>query len=214
MFQSQTTMLVVLKSLLFLLSVSLIISLSTCHVKKREAPDGKLYVYISDRKGCESVQSQNPCAVSWKLHKIFAKVYKLLNKNVESENQRINGSNSLSNNCLRVIQNALCSQIAPKCSIEEDSHDYGDTSILCDDVYRSCSVEFVNRLKNEGFCKKLKTGKHPNSPACVAPTTPVTGVCPQPKFKVSTNIFSIQTSSCEVYTYQILRKQMYFLKTH
>jgi hypothetical protein len=171
---------------MFLLSMVLVICLSTCHIVKRKAPDGQLYV-ISDRKGCESVQSQAPCTVTWKLNSDKARVYKQLNELVALviKLYNVTGHTSI---CIQVVQKSLCSQIIPKCSAVDGTRDYGNTQEQCEEAYRVCQDDVVARLKNGSFCQRLKTGKHPIS-RCVAPSTPVTGACPQPKFKVSINIY-------------------------
>ena len=168
---------------LFLLSTFLLICLSTCDIVKRKAPDGQLYVF-SDRKGCVSVQSQMPCTVSWQLNTYLAKTYNQSNNAVALQ-IKLYRELGLDNNCIQALQKSLCSQVAPNCSTVNDTSDYGDTKTLCDDVYSSCPQGTVDGLKDEDFCQSLKTGKQPNSPACIAPLKPVTGVCPQPQFKVS-----------------------------
>ena len=168
---------------LFLLSTFLLICLSTCYIVKRKAPDGQLYVF-SNRKGCVSVQSQMPCTVSWQLNAHLAKTYDQSNKVVASQIQLYRNF-GLDNNCIQALQKSLCSQATPKCSTVDDTSEYGDTTTLCNDVYSSCPQSIVDGLKKNNFCQSLKTGKTPNNPACVAPLTPVAGVCPQPQFKVS-----------------------------
>ena len=183
---------------LFSLSTFLLICLSTCDIVKRKAPDGQLYVF-SDRKGCVSVQSQMPCTVSGQLNTYLAKTYSQSNNVVASQIQLYKRL-GLDNNCVQALQKSLCSQVAPKCSTIDDTSDYGDTKALCNDVYSSCPKNIVDALKN-GFCQSMKTGKQPNSPACVAPSTPVTGVCPQPQFKVSVqDICHIFTSFISVHS--------------
>ena len=169
--------------ILFLLSMFLLICLSTCDIVKRKAPDGQLYVF-SDRKGCLSVQSQMPCTVSWQLNIYLAKTYNQSCNAVASQIQLYKRL-GLDNNCVQALQKSLCSQVVPNCSTINDTSDYGDTKILCDDVYSSCPKNIVDGLKKNGFCQSMKTGKQTNSPACVAPSTRVPGVCPQPEFKVS-----------------------------
>ena len=168
---------------LFSLSTFLLICLSTCDIVKRKAPDGQLYVF-SDRKGCVSVESQTPCTVSWQLNTYLAKTYNQSNNAVTSQTQLYKRL-GLDNACVQALQKSLCSQVAPKCSTIDDTSDYGDTKALCDDVYSSCRKNVVDALKKNGLCQLVITGKQPNSPACVAPSTRVTGVCPQPQFKVS-----------------------------
>jgi hypothetical protein len=172
---------------MFLLSMLLVICLSTCHsIVKRKAPDGQLYVF-SDREGCESVQSQAPCTVSWQLNSYLAKGYNQRNKIVASTIQ-IYKDAGYDSSCRQALQKTLCSQGIPKCSTVDGTRDYGDVQKLCDEVYRFCPQVVVDILKKARFCQGLKTGKHSNGP-CVAPSTPVTGACPQPKFKVSINIY-------------------------
>ena len=181
---------------LFSLSTFLLICLSTCDIVKRKAPDGQLYVF-SGRKGCVSVQSQTPCTVSWQLNNYLAKIYKQANEIVATEIKIFRELKS-DTNCLQALQKSLCSQVAPKCSTADDTSDYGDGKTLCDDVYSSCPRSIVDGLKKKRFCQSLKMGKQPNSPACVAPSTPVTGICPQPQFKVSVQdrcrIFTLHSS--------------------
>ena len=98
---------------------------------------------------------------------------------------KIYRSLGLEDDCLEALQNTFCSQYAPRCSPADDTSDYGDKTTLCNDVYSSCPQNIVDRLKKNNFCQSLKTGKNPNTAACVAPSTSVTGVCPQPQFKVS-----------------------------
>ena len=168
---------------LFSLSTFLLICLSTCDIVKRKAPDGQLYVF-SDRKGCVSVQSQTPCPVSWQLNTFLAKNYKQNNEIVAVEIKKFRNI-GLDDDCVQALQKSLCPQVAPRCSTVDDTSDYGDKTTLCNDVYSSCPPSIVVGLKKNGFCQSLKTGKQQNSPACVAPSTPVIGVCPQPQFKVS-----------------------------
>ena len=174
---SKSRTLSLLSTLLFL------VCLSTCNVVKRKAPDGQLYVF-SNRKGCVSVQSQEPCTVSWQLNNYRATIYKQVNEIVASE-MKIYRSLGLDVDCLEALRNTLCSQSTPRCSTADDTSDYGDKTTLCNDVYSSCPQNVVDSLKKNNFCQSLKTGKNPNSAACVAPSTSITGVCPQPQFKVS-----------------------------
>ena len=181
---------------LFSLSTFLLICLSTCDIVKRKAPDGQLYVF-SDRKGCVSVQSQTPCTVSWQLNNYFAKTYKQTNE-IAATQTKLFRNLGVDSDCVQALQKILCSQVTPKCSTVDDTSDYGDTKTLCNDVYSSCPKNVVDALKKNGLCQLVITGKQPNSPACVAPSTRVTGVCPQPQFKVSVqergNIFTLHSS--------------------
>ena len=178
------------RTLVSLSTFFLLLCSSTCDIVKRKAPDGQLYVF-SDRKGCVSVQSQTPCTVSWQLNTLIAKSYNLSNNVVALQIQSYKNL-GLDNDCVQALQKSLCSQVVPKCSTVDDTSDYGDTKTMCDDVYSSCPKYIVDAFKN-GFCQSAKTGKQPNSPACVAPSTRVTGVCPQPEFKVSVHIFTLQS---------------------
>ena len=172
---------------MFLLSMLLVICLSTCHVVKRKAPDGQLYVF-SDRQTCEFVQqSQAPCTVSWKLSSYLAKVYKRRNEIIASDIQLYNDA-GYDSGCIQALQNMFCSQAVPKCSAVDGASDYGNAQGLCYEVYRVCPQKVVDSFKSNSICQKIKTGKHPIS-SCVAPSTPVTGACPQPEFKVSINIY-------------------------
>ena len=171
------------RTLSLLSTLLFLVCLSTCNVVKRKAPDGQMYVF-SNRKGCVSVQSQEPCTVSWQLNNYQAKIYKQVN-GVVVFLMKLYRSQGLDVDCLEALQNTLCSQYAPRCSTADDTSDYGDKTTLCNDVYSSCPQNVEDRLKESNFCQSLKTGKNPNSAACVAPSTSITGVCPQPQFKVS-----------------------------
>ena len=185
--------------IMFLLSMVLVICLSTCHIVKRKAPDGQLYVF-SDRQTCESVQSQAPCTVSWKLNSYLAKGYEQRNELVASGIQLYKdaGYDSI---CIQALQKTLCSQAIPKCSAVDGTRDYGDVQKLCDHVYRVCPQVVVDSLKKVRFCQSLNTGKQPNGP-CVVPSRPIAGACPHPKFKVSVKLYlflyDILNFSCTV----------------
>lgn len=176
------------ETLFFFLKL-LLICLVTCRVAKGKAPDGKLYVYL-DRKGCVSVQSQEPCPVFWQLNTFRAKVYKQTNMIVAAT---INAYNvfGLNDDCLQALKNSLCSQVGPKCSTVDDTSDFANTTALCEDVYGFCPGMLVDLLKEMDFCQTFITGKQPNVAACVAPSEPITGVCPQPKFKVSLKMITM-----------------------
>ena len=171
------------RTLSLLSTLLLLVCLSRCDIVKRKAPDGQLYVF-SERKGCVSVQSQEPCTVSWQLNNYLATIYKQSSDIVASQ-MKLYKSLGLEDDCLEALQNTLCSQYAPRCSPADDTSDYGDKTTLCNDVYSSCPQNIADSLKKNNFCQSLKTGKNPNRAACVAPSTSITGVCPQPQFKVS-----------------------------
>ena len=142
---------------LFLLSTLLfLVCQSRCDIVKRKAPDGQMYVF-SNRKGCVSVRSQEPCTVSWQLNNYLATIYKQSNDIVASL-MKLYRSLELEDDCLEALQNTLCSQYAPRCSTEDDTCDYGDKTTLCNDVYSSCPQNIVDGLKKNNFCQSLKTG--------------------------------------------------------
>ncbi|XP_046846746.1 NFX1-type zinc finger-containing protein 1-like [Xenia sp. Carnegie-2017] len=82
-------------------------------------------------------------------------------------------------------EEALCSQVTPKCSEKDYSRDYGDVTRLCNNIYSSCPSTLVNNLKKNNFCNNLKKGRRSNG-QCVANTAAVGGACPQPTYKVVT----------------------------
>lgn len=172
------------RTLFFLLNLMLI-CLSTCDVVKRKAPDGKLYVF-SDRKGCVSVQSEEPCTLSWQLNPYVAKTYKQANEIIASTIQLYKHF-GIADKCVQAVKKSVCSQVIPKCSGINGASDYGDTSKLCKEVFTSCPQRLVRILKNN-ICqgRSWKTGKQPLA-SCVSPSAVIDGVCPQPEFKVGIN---------------------------
>ncbi|XP_046857538.1 uncharacterized protein LOC124450933 [Xenia sp. Carnegie-2017] len=166
----------------FLLLQSLLINFSLCYIVKRKAPEGKLYVFLK-REGCVSVQSGSPCTLNWKLNPYIAKVYTQKNK-VVSHALNLYTQLGVSSLCRDAVKEALCSQVTPRCSESDYSRDYGDVTRLCNNVYSRCPSDLVNDLKNQKFCKNFKKGRHSNG-QCVANTAPISGACPQPKYKMT-----------------------------
>ncbi|XP_046857535.1 uncharacterized protein LOC124450928 [Xenia sp. Carnegie-2017] len=166
----------------FLLLQSLLINSYLCNIVKRKAPEGKLYVF-SKREGCVFVQSESPCTLNWKLNPYIAKLYTQKNK-VVSHALNLYTQLGISSLCRDAVKEALCSQWTPRCSEINYSRDYGDVTRLCNNVYSRCPSDLVNEFKNQKFCKILKKGRHSND-QCVANTAPISGACPQPKYKMT-----------------------------
>ncbi|XP_046857542.1 uncharacterized protein LOC124450935 [Xenia sp. Carnegie-2017] len=192
----------------FLLLQSLLINFSLCNIIKRKAPEGKLYVF-SKREGCVSVQSERPCKLNWKLNPYIAKVYTQKNK-IVSHALNYYAQLGISYLCRNAVKKALCSQWTPRCSESDYSRDYGDVTRLCNKAYSRCPSDLVNDLKNRKFCKILKKGRHSND-QCVANTAPISGACPQPKYKMTSWLLEeYQTTSVRLQpALRRLRNQRY-----
>ncbi|XP_046857532.1 uncharacterized protein LOC124450925 [Xenia sp. Carnegie-2017] len=192
----------------FLLLQSLLINFSLCNIIKRKAPEGKLYVF-SKREGCVFVQSESPCTLNWKLNPYIAKVYTQKNK-IVSHALNYYAQLGISYLCRNAVKKALCSQWTPRCSESDYSRDYGDVTRLCNKVYSRCPSDLVNDLKNRKFCKILKKGRHSND-QCVANTAPISGACPQPKYKMTSWLLEeYQTTSVRLQpALRRLRNQRY-----
>ena len=191
---------------LFLLLKLMLICLSTCAVVKRKAPDGKLYLF-SDRKSCVSVQSKEPCTLSWQLNPYVAKTYKQTNEIIASSIQLYKHF-GIVDKCVQAVKRSACSQVIPKCSGVDGTNNYGDTSKLCKEVSTFCPQRLVRILKKNNFCqgKIWKTGKQPMA-SCVAPSTIIDGVCPQPEFKVGINKHQFTTDVCKLLLIRLTKRK-------
>ena len=170
---------------LFLFSLLSVLCFSLGHtVVKRKAPDDQLYVFAELDK-CVSVVSEEPCPVSWPLNDFYAKRYKQQNSAVKSlvDVYRTIG---IPEQCTEAMRKIVCSQATPRCSLK--GVDFGDALNECRNLDNSCSAEFVRQVQKQRFCDKLFTGEVAIN-HCVAVTTPVRGVCPQPRFKVRKRFF-------------------------
>ena len=172
-----------LKSSLALFFFSALLSVlcfSVCHtVVKRKAPDGQLYVFAKLDK-CVSVKSEEPCPVSWPLSDLYSKLYKQQNCAVKSVVD-LYRTVRIPEQCTEAMRKTYCSQVTPRCSSK--GVDFGDALNTCRNLDNFCSAQFVSKLQKRGSCDKLFTGEVAFT-QCVAITTPVKGVCPQPRFKV------------------------------
>ena len=174
-----------LKSSLFFFSLLSVLCVSLGHtVVKRKAPDGQLYVFAELDK-CVSVVSEETCPVSRLLNDYYAKVYKQQNSAVKAvvDLYRTIG---IPEQCTQAMRKIICSQGTPRCTSK--GVDFGDALTECRNLDDSCPARFVRQVQKKRFCDELFTGEVAIN-QCVAVTTPVRGVCPQPRFKVRKRSF-------------------------
>lgn len=139
--------------------------------------DGGLQFYFSsNRLGCEKVRSQQPCPAT-SLSPDLAIDY---HTDVEMVNITLDDvkMNNASQECISALTTAHCSSLTPRCFVN-GSKDYGDARTACWQANKTCPLDSLK----EGYCNSLKVGLQPLS-ACVKPSKPINGSCPQPKFKV------------------------------
>ncbi|XP_028394913.1 uncharacterized protein LOC114519059 [Dendronephthya gigantea] len=164
--------------LCFLLYLLIITNLTVCHtVVKRKAPEGQLYVF-SEVKGCVSVESEEPCPLTWQLNPFLAKVYRQQSEVMNTTIKFLQNS-AVNDRCIQLYKNTSCSQLTPRCSAD-GIRNYEDKMTTCQSLHNSCPKIRVN-------CHRLKTGKYP-SLRCLSPPTSIKGVCSPPKFKMPDEI--------------------------
>ena len=154
-------------------------------ILKRAATEGnELYVFAERDSGCVSVDSVEPCPVTWKLSATSARFYK---QQAHLTGVVVNGLESLSVNdeCKNAIKITLCGQAAPKC-FADGSQDYGDVAMACPKIYSKCPPQVSELFKLQKLCDMVNSGKKAK-PKCIAPPK-VEGNCPRPTYKVRTNV--------------------------
>ena len=152
---------------------------------RRAATEEKeLYVFAERDGGCVSVDSVEPCPVTWKLSATSAKFYK---QQAHLTSIVVNGLESLSVNdeCKNAIKTTMCGQAAPKCSAD-GSQDYGDVATACPKIYSQCPPKVSELFKLQKLCEKVNSGIKAK-PKCITPPR-VEGNCPQPTYKVCTYV--------------------------
>lgn len=130
----------------------------------------------SDRLGCDWVQNHTICPAT-QLNPDLALDYETDAEMVYIMLDEAKMDNA-SQECLTALQTTYCSTITPRC-FANGSKDYGDTRSACWKATKTCPSDSLE----EKLCKTLKVGMQHLS-ACVLPSTPINGTCPQPKFKV------------------------------
>jgi hypothetical protein len=143
------------------------------------ATDISQFHFSSERLGCDSVSSEYICPAS-ALSPDLALDYETDAEMVNLTLEDIKANNA-SQECISAIITTYCSGFTPRCFVN-GSRDYGDARKACWKANRTCPVDSIE----EGFCESLKVGLQPLS-ACVKPSKPINGSCPQPKFKVGSN---------------------------
>ena len=162
----------------------LVIYRSQAHdISKRATADNELYVLAERDGGCVSVDSIEPCPVTWKLSAIAAKFY---NQQARLTNVSLNGLglSLASNECKDAFKTTMCGQAAPKCSADgsQDYDAYGDVATACPKIYSKCPKDVSELFKSQKLCDKVISGKIAK-PTCETPPK-IEGNCPQPKYKV------------------------------
>ncbi|CAB4005402.1 ---NA--- [Paramuricea clavata] len=152
-------------------------------ISKRATANNDLYVLAERDGGCVSVDSIEPCPVTWKLSAIAAKFY---NQQTRLTNLSLNelGVLSASDECKDAFKTTMCGQAAPKCSADgsQDYNAYGDVATACAKIYSECPKNVSEQFKSHRLCDKVFSGKIAK-PTCVTPPK-IEGSCPQPKYKV------------------------------
>jgi hypothetical protein len=162
----------------------LVIYRSQAHdISKRATADNDLYVLAERDGGCVSVDSIEPCPVTWKLSAIAAKFY---NQQARLTNVSLNGLglSLASDECKDAFKTTMCGQAAPKCSADgsQDYDAYGDVDTACPKIYSKCPKDVSELFKSQKLCDKVISGKIAK-PTCETPPK-IEGNCPQPKYKV------------------------------
>ncbi len=137
----------------------------------------KLQFHVSsERFGCEKVYSQHPCPATT-LNPDLAIDYETDTDmvNITLDDVRINNA---SQECISALTTTYCSSLTPRCFVN-GSREYRDARMACLKANATCPSD---SLEDE-LCESLKVGLHSLS-ACVKPSKPINGSCPQPKFKV------------------------------
>ena len=144
-----------------------------------------IYLY-SSREGCVSVNSAEPCPVTWKVSTDASVRYRFRSIEEQARSNSIfetlNASNP-SELCKESIKKTFCSRVAPRCLDDGRRLDYGDVNSTCQKIYDSCPKNYADILKKQNYCANFTTGEHPRL-KCVSPSKPIKGGCPQPKYKV------------------------------
>jgi hypothetical protein len=143
------------------------------------ATDISQFHFSSERLGCKSVVSEYICPAS-ELSPDLALDYETDAEMVNLTLEDIKANNA-SQECISAIITTYCSVFTPRC-FGNGSRDYVDARKACWKANRTCPVDSIE----EGFCESLKVGLQPLS-ACVKPSKPINGSCPEPKFKVGSN---------------------------
>ena len=155
----------------------------THDISKRATADNDLYVLAERDGGCVSVDSIEPCPVTWKLSAIAAKFY---NQQARQTSVALAGLGvlSASDKCKDAFKTTMCGQAAPKCSADgsQDYDAYGDVATACAKIYSECPKDVSELFKSQKLCDKVFSGKYAK-PTCVTPPK-IEGSCPQPKYKV------------------------------
>ncbi|XP_028391067.1 uncharacterized protein LOC114515945 [Dendronephthya gigantea] len=149
---------------------------------RRATEDGKLFV-LAKRNGasCVSVDSVEPCPLTWKLSSYASKMYRHRAENVNNTLYMLTTILSASDDCRDAMKKTLCAVATPKC-LADGSQEYEDTASVCPKIYSTCPATLGEIYKKQKFCDKVPSGRIAK-PTCVAPPE-MKGHCPQPKYKM------------------------------
>jgi hypothetical protein len=158
-------------------------------ISKRATNDtDDLYILAERDGGCVSVDSVEPCPVTWKLSATAAKFYNQQARIVRVTLKGL-GSFLASDECKNAFKTTMCGQAAPKCSADgsQDYDAYGNVTTACQKMYSGCKKDLSDIFKSQKICDKVLSGKIAKS-TCVTPPKIEGTNCPQPKYKVCISI--------------------------
>ena len=170
-----------------LLFLCFVLSFSMLQMVKGEAKAGHMYVYSKVVDSCitieKSRQTQSDCPVDHTVPSLFAQHYENGHTFINATLQMLdmNPAKPLTQQCRDDVKAIFCRQLTPRCLQNGAEIDFGDMKPLCDKVKASCPKTTGNG--DEEFCDSVVSGKFKQD-ECVAPSKPVEGFCPQPKYKV------------------------------
>ena len=149
-------------------------------ISKRANNDEELYVIAERDGGCVSVDSIEPCPVTWKLSPFAAQFYNQQTRLVDFILKGLDKSQA-SDECKNAMKTTLCGQAAPRC-FSDGTQDFGDVAAACPKIYSDCPKDISRLFNVSKICNKVISGKIAK-PKCVTPPK-IEGNCPQPKYKV------------------------------
>jgi hypothetical protein len=164
----------------------LILCLFLMMVQRGAGDDSQFYV-SSNRLGCEMVHSVHPCPAT-QLNPELAIDYETDADMVNLTLDDASAANA-SQECILALRKTYCSVFTPRCFVN-GSRDYGDARMDCWKANRTCPLDIFK----EGLCESLQVGLQPLG-ACVKPSKPIKGSCPQPKLKVGGSMIQLSTIS-------------------
>lgn len=164
---------------IFPIFASVLISHFNSVAQASQTNDSKYYIY-ANRKGCETIKSQQGICPESKLNPVYAANYDNSIERTQRIIKNIEDWNKNHRECIIAFKKSFCSRIAPKC-FEDGSNDFGDGRDQCWKANRTCRYKYFYDF--EGFCLGIPKGKQPLA-ECIFPSKSINGSCPKPKYKV------------------------------